>query len=753
MVFTDVVGSTALAARVGDEAANELRRQHFTAIEMAVAATGGEIIKTMGDGAMCVYRSAADALAGAVALQRVVARGADHDTVAIRVGVAAGDATFENGDWFGVPVVTAARLCAAAPDGGVLATQLVAALAGSLTDVELRDAGALDLKGLPDPVPCVEVRWQTERQVTDVPTSLASDSRAFTFVGRQHELEVLHRTWKEATTGTRRAVFLGGEPGVGKTRLAAQLAGRAAADGGVVLHGRCDENLAAPFLPFVEVVRARLTALAPTERRVETLSGGRELKRLLPELDDLIPGLPPPTRADVDTELRLTFEALDAMFAAASVKAPLLVVLDDLHWADPSTIDLLRHLLRSETPAFVCILATYRDREVPDDHPLRQLLGEAPRLLGTTVVPLSGLDPECVEALVADASGGELDAAGAELAAAIHAETAGNPFFVGEVVRHVAESGAGADAVPTSVRDVVASRLARLSPETNAALRVGAVAGSPFTLQLIEAVAGGDQLDALDEAVAAAVVTEPAPGQYAFTHALTRQAVLDALSAGRRMRLHRDVGRALAAQPDVERHLAALAHHFAEAAPDGTANEAARYALAAGRAAIASLAIGEADTLLARGVAIADSYPDVDPECVCDLFIALAQLGTLGSANPADSPWGQRAVDTARPLGSPTRFAQAVIWRTYNFHAGHDDDGALALIDEALAGLGDDEVYLRVELQASVAAYYAIANPDPERARAMSAETMVIAEQLPLKERAGAIGTRGLHAGGHTDRG
>ena len=210
ILFTDLVGSTAHASTVGDPAADEMRRDHFASLREAVVATGGTEVKTIGDALMVSYPGAADALSGAATMQRAVERHnrrlADGNTIAMRVGISAGDASFEDGDWFGTPVVEAARLCAAASGGQILASDLVRALAGSRTDLELRSLGALELKGLPEPLPACEVVWQISDQITATPLPAFVDTNpAFPFSGRMDQLETLTTAWKETAEGTRRA--------------------------------------------------------------------------------------------------------------------------------------------------------------------------------------------------------------------------------------------------------------------------------------------------------------------------------------------------------------------------------------------------------------------------------------------------------------------------------------------------------------------------------------------------------------------
>ncbi len=276
-----------------------------------------------------------------------------------------------------------------------------------------------------------------------------------------------------------------------------------------------------------------------------------------------------------------------------------MLVLDDLHWAAPPTLALLRHVLRSRSKSLL-VIGTYRHTEIGPDHPLAVTLADLRREPGVERAPLDGLDGDGVSALVEWTEGHALDPAEQALARALHARTAGNPFFVGEFLRHLNEIGAvyrreGAWSyyedpdslgVPEGVRDVLARRLGRLSAPANRALTVAAVVGIEFDLRLLERVAGpasaDSTLDGLDEAVAAHVVVELGSGRYRFAHALVRDTVYSGLTSTRRARLHHEVGKALASLPgDRESRLPALAHHFAQAATDGAALEAGEYALAA----------------------------------------------------------------------------------------------------------------------------------------------------------------------------
>ncbi|MGH9035209.1 MAG: adenylate/guanylate cyclase domain-containing protein, partial [Acidimicrobiia bacterium] len=244
VLFTDLVGSTELMTRLGESAFDDLRRTHFTALRRAIQRTGGEVIKTLGDGILAIFASAGDAVACGVAMQQAVARqaAAIDAPVAIRIGISLGDVSVEEGDVFGAPVVEAARLVDAAGPGQILASAIVRAVAGGRSAVPFTDVTALALKGLPAPVPACEVGWESfPANIVPLPTLLTDIGPIF--VAREEQVERLEQLWKEAVTGDLRLALLAGEPGVGKTRLAAELAGRVHDLGGTVLAGRCDEDL------------------------------------------------------------------------------------------------------------------------------------------------------------------------------------------------------------------------------------------------------------------------------------------------------------------------------------------------------------------------------------------------------------------------------------------------------------------------------------------------------------------------------
>jgi len=410
------------------------------------------------------------------------------------------------------------------------------------------------------------------------------------FVGRHHALERLTAAWRLACDGHRQVVVIRGEPGVGKTSLARVLAAVVDESAGVVLHGRCDEELTLPYQPFSEALRWYVAGAPPSELADQIGSLGGELVRLAPDVAARVPELPEPVSAEPEVERYRLFDAVMTLLDGMSGSAPVLLLIDDLHWAADSTLLLLRHIVRSAMVTRLLVAVTCRDPGPEVSSELAQLLAELHREPGVQTVALRGLDQSESVELVTRIAGQELDAQGLAFLDELHAHTGGNPFFMGEILHHLADTGTvyrhdGRWRIDCRLEDIVLpegvlgllrDRLSRMSRAANRALAVGAVVGSSFSLALLERVpdAADDPealLDALDECVRAQAVVEVAgvPGHYTFAHALLRQAVRQDLTAARRARLHRRIGLAYEAMPDVEGVLGSMAHHFARpATPD-----------------------------------------------------------------------------------------------------------------------------------------------------------------------------------------
>ena len=552
------------------------------------------------------------------------------------------------------------------------------------------------------------------------------------FVGRTAEHGRLAAAWEQARSGRRQAVLLGGEPGIGKTRLANQVAGVAEDDGAVVLCGRCTEDLGVPYQPFAEALRQHVATFAP-DQLDRCGADVRDLAHLVPGLAHWVPpGATVGTAPDVE-RWRL-FEAVLGVLATAARRAPVLLVVDDLHWAAEPTLLLLRHLLCSSEAMALLVVATYRDTEA--SRPLADLLADLHREPGITRLTLTGLEPAEVASLVVAAGGhGEADLAGA-----VHAATAGNPFFVEEVLRHLAETGGlgqGPVAVglPDGVREVVARRLRRLSEPANVALALAAVIGVEFDAELLEvagAELGGDELlDALDEAVAAKVVLEAGhlPGRYRFAHALVRQTIYQGLTPTQRARLHRQVGHAIEAArgDDLGEDLAVLAHHFAAGSRPGAVSKAVDFALRAGTYALDSLAQEDAVVHLERGLDVLARYGPRDPARRADLFLALAEARYRLSDLPGTKAAALSAAEAARAAGSAERLARAASAFGHYSTAGVLDIQVVALCEDALAAIGDDDPGLRSQVLATLGGIRHVSGDS--RGEELTAEALVLARR------------------------
>jgi len=750
VLFTDVVGSTELRSRLGEKAADEVRHRHDALMAGAVEASRGHLVKNLGDGIMATFVGASDAVRAAVAIQQAIGRQnrSGAPALEVRIGLSVGDVVFEADDCFGTPVIEAARLCAVAAGGQILASEVVRWLARA-SEEKFTPIGSLDLKGLPEPIPTVEIGWEPLPQSSvPLPTFLTDIGRIF--VGREGELERLGQLWKEAAGGELRVALLAGEPGVGKTRLAAELAGRVHGEGATVLAGRCDEDLAVPYQPFVEALRHFVDHAAQLSSRLGRYGG--ELARLVPDLASRVSGLPAPLRSDPETERYRLFDAVAAWLAAASADEPVLLVLDDLQWAAKPTLLLLRHVVQAAGGGRVLVLGTYRDTELTHDHPLLDVVPDLRRQGGVERVSLTGLDGVGVAAFVEQASGRALDDAAQALARAVHEETEGNPFFVREVLRHLTETGAverqeqgwttrlAVDklGIPEGVRDVVGRRLARLSSETNQALRVAAVVGSEFELGVVQSAAELSEpllLAAVEEAATARLVSEVSATRFRFAHALVRATLYESLTAARQVTLHRRTAEAIETlhAGALDDYVPALAHHWARAsAPVTDTTRAVEYAQRAGDRALAQLAHNEAVTYYASGLHLLDSGgADPADSRRLELLIGLGEAQRRGG----DAKFRQTLLDAAhlaRQLGDTSALARAALAnnRGHIYSSGLEVDAArVEVLEAAITAIGDSDPAIRARLLGTLGMELAW-QPDARRRLALSEEALTLASAV-----------------------
>jgi DNA-binding CsgD family transcriptional regulator len=565
------------------------------------------------------------------------------------------------------------------------------------------------------------------------------------FVGREAELAALTADLDAAAGGRGGVVLLGGEPGIGKTRLAEELAAHATARGVLVLWGRCWEGEGAPaFWPWVQVVRAYVGAADPAVLRQEMGAGAADIAQVVSAVRDCLPDLPTPPPVEPEAARFRLFDSLAGFLRAAARRRPLLLVLDDLHWADAPSLALLRFAGRELEHAGPLVLGIYRHTEVDRDHPLLATLadlahGQHRRLL------LGGLDQPEVASFVALVAG---VAPSAELTAAVHQQTDGNPFFVTEVVRllasqgRLAAAGAGSAVVaaglPEGVKAVVAQRLGRLSDDCRRVLEVAAVLGRDFGLRVLQPASGldpGRLLGLLEQAEAARVVAAVPGGlgRWRFAHALVREVLYEGLPAARRVPLHGRVGEALEAAyaADPGPHLAELAHHFVAAAPGGEemVGRAVRVATLAGRRALELLAWEQAAGLFERALAALELAERSDQGERCELLLALGEARMAASEVPAARAAYQQAGELARRIGAPELLARAGLGLGLEFTSGMVDPVEVGLLEEALVALGGEDSPLRARVLARLARALMFA-PQVERRLVLSEQAVGLARRL-----------------------
>jgi DNA-binding SARP family transcriptional activator len=576
------------------------------------------------------------------------------------------------------------------------------------------------------------------------PAPLAAALERHALVGRTRELDQLDEWWADAVTGSRALVLVAGDAGIGKTRLAAELGRRARDDGALVLYGRFDEEALAPYQPVVEMVRGWSSgaSLEPLRERLGIRAA--ELGILFGEFGPAPSGEEGesvPHGHDADARRLRFFDAVAALLGEAGSQAPLVLVFDDLHWADRPTLQLLKHLVRAPQPRRALIVGTYRDAEVEAGDPLHELIGDVRREGLLRRLELTGLaEREVAELVMA------LGVAGAEPAFvhALHGETEGNPFFIEEVVRHLREGGHDLQSdvslteagVPDGVREVTARRLRRLTADSRQALQVAAVIGRDFDYDVLEAVAPLQDdalIGALEEGVEARVLREAGPvGSYAFTHALVRATLYDGLSQLRRARLHGRVGEAIARlrSLDIDPHLPQLAHHFAQAAPVEQPQRAIDYALAAARRADRLLAWEEAAQHYRSALRARELAGAPDDRIRAELLLALgASEDRAGMEEEARSTFAAAAA-SARALSDMPLLGRAALGFAGQWSIlGRVDQARVALLEEALDGLGDEDSALRARLLARLALelYY---SGEPDRRLGLSEEAVELARRL-----------------------
>ena len=533
------------------------------------------------------------------------------------------------------------------------------------------------------------------------------------FVGRQREMGELKACLEDALSGRGRLVTLVGEPGIGKTRTAQELATYAGLRSAQVLWGRCyKEQGMPPYWPWVQAIRSYVREREPDQLRSEKGAGAADIAEVVSDVKDRLPDLSPPPQLDSPEQARFRlFDSITAFLKSASQKQPLVLVLDDLHWADQPSLLLLQFVARELGNSRLLLIGTYRDMELSRQHPLAESLGELTRERLFQRVLLRGLSQQDVARFIEVAAGVDPPAG---LVEAVHTQTEGNPLFVTEVVRLLVQEGeltaertgdrdSWTVRIPEGVREVIGRRLNRLSQRCNETLTIASVIGREFDLRqlvpLIEDISEDRLLDVLEEALGARVLEElpQAVGRYQFTHALIKETLTEELTLTRRVRLHARIAETLEQLygEDAEAHAAELAHHFALAEAVLGTDKLVSYSLLAGEKALAAYANEDALAhfergLVARGITLSGTEAASDAEAAALLFgLGRAQLSTVVRHEmPRAVANLRRSFDYYAEVGEPDR-AVSVAQHRFPSRVGQST-GAAELISRALGLIAAD---------------------------------------------------------------
>jgi class 3 adenylate cyclase/tetratricopeptide (TPR) repeat protein len=687
LLFTDLVDSTALLQRVGDEQAQRVLHAHRQLLREAIASHGGREVKWLGDGLLTTFASVADGVRCAVTMAQRARRPVAGERLGLRLGLHVGEVLADEDDYVGTPVVLARRLCDRAAAGQILCSGVVVELLRGRAGFGFAAVGALDLKGFAEPVAGHEVRYQ--------PAAGAALLRHTPFTGRMAELRRLTRRLGETRAGQGGVVLVAGEPGIGKTRLLAEVAETARAQGALVLGGRCYEGeTARPFGPFAEGLGEYVRTAPPEGLRADLGLYAAPLTRLVPQLRDRLPDvLEPVTLEPYEERVRL-LDAVAQSLLALAARVPTVLVLDDLHWADPGTVTLLRHVARFAPRARLLVLGAYRDVEVAAHHPLTEALGTLPRETSYEQLALGGLDQPAVKELVDAVAERAVPAAWVE---ALTRETSGNPFFLREVLLHLGEEGAWARedgsapptlealGLPDTVRQVIMRRLARLSDATGQLLRVAAAFTGGIDFEVARRVAGleeRDALNALDAALGAQLLAATGAGAtaYDFTHALVRHTLYEGLSPARQARLHRAIAEMTEAVygDRAGEHAAEIARHYHRSATVPGAERGVPHCMAAAEQAERSSAFAD---VVAHLSAALDLLPATAPgrtRLLARLGLALPFAGRFDETDEAVAREAAMQIAEAEGCGAAAEYLAGVLNARRDVGAPPQHGGRLA---------------------------------------------------------------------------
>jgi DNA-binding CsgD family transcriptional regulator len=606
---------------------------------------------------------------------------------------------------------------------------VVALIAGSVSQPGRRRAA---------PVPSGSAARKGESVACSVPV--------LDLIGREQELAALRASLDSALAGHVQSVILAGEPGIGKTRLVQAFSEEAAASGVAALWGRCHEPPGAPpYWPWLQILRGYAQGQDEQGLRAVLASGASDIAQIWPELRDRLPGLAAPSALADPAQARFRlFDSVSEFWRKATARQPLLLIFEDLHWADIPSLRLLEFVSCEAAGSRALLIGTFRDTDVPSGHPLAATLAEVSRKSAVRRIRVTGL---CIEETGRLVHAATRSKPSSTTTAFVQDRTGGNPLFVAEMARYLAQEGLLADGsnlpfhaqchIPEGIRAFIGIRLNRLSAATRRLLQEAAVIGQRFGIGVLrrvsEAASEEQVLAALDEALALRIVEERRDhGCYEFGHALIHGTLYQEIPTLERARLHQLVGAALERdhEHNLAPHLTLLAHHFHAALPIGEAAKAIAYAIRAAEQASTQLAHEEAVRWFTLALDPFDRVVPLDEGLRCQLLV---QLGIA----QAKSGHAVQALETlaeaagrARHVGAANELAQAAIeFEAVAWRLGLPSTRALQLLDGSLERLGESDHLQRARAQSAMVRALVFAGK-PDHARRLHQETLRLARRL-----------------------
>jgi predicted ATPase len=622
-MFTDIVGFTDISQR-DETLAMRLLEEHRSLLRPQFVQHNGREVKTIGDAFLVEFDSALDAARCAVDAQRILHERNTQvagEPIELRIGIHVGDVIHQENDVYGDAVNVASRIHGLAEPGGVCLSEPVAS--------QLRGKLGLSFEKLP-PTQLKNVSQPIELYRVGLPWTEGGVALTTPWVDRDPELAVAHRLLSRSLRGEGGVLLVTGEAGVGKSRLVEETAAAAVRGGGRVLRGRCTQGeLSAPYAPWAEAIR-QLVRDAPPQMLYTALgSHAAEVARLVPEIVERVGPAPVGSGVDPNQALLKLLEGVVGLLTNLASEAPVVLVLDDLQWADSASTTLLLFLARRVRGHPILIVGAYREEEGDENPELREVISQLNRDRLATRLPLDRFDVERTGEMIARTF--HEPETSVEFARLIFERTGGNPFFIEEVLRALVRDGTihwtntGWDRkpvteieLPKALKEAISGRLRRLDEPANDLLRLASVIGYEFDFELLREVSGLEEsrlLDLLEKALTSGLVRETErPGRrlvYLFTDHQIRDVVYGDLSLVRRRRLHLKVAQAMEASREAgtRERIDALAFHYLQG---NDSEKALTYSIHAAENASAVFASLESYRHYRNALELAEESDDLD---------------------------------------------------------------------------------------------------------------------------------------------